>query len=113
MFSIFHVSIFVSLPLIFVTSDIRTWFDLIKGTIKYDIILFDRNTKFSLWHVKMRALLDWMDLDDALLGFEKMPSSWTKEEEERKDWKALSQIHLHLTNQILQDVLKEKTATAL
>ena len=61
----------------------------------------------------MRAMLLQMDLDDALLGFDKMSSSWTTEEKQRMDRKALSQIHLHLSNQILQDVLKEKTATAL
>ena len=54
-----------------------------------------------------------MDMDEALLGLEKMPSSLTKEEKERKDRKALSQIHLHLSNQIMQDVLKEKTVDAL
>ena len=60
------------------------------ATMKYDIPLLDRNTRFSLWQVKMRAVLAQMDLDDALLGFEKMPSSWTKEEKECKDRKALS-----------------------
>ena len=54
-----------------------------------------------------------MDLDDALLGIDKMSSSLAKEEKERKDRKALSQIHLHLSNQILQDVLKQKTIDAL
>ena len=81
--------------------------------MKYDIPLLDRNTRFTLWQVKMRAVLAQMDLDDALLGFDKMPSSWTLEEKQRKDRKALSQIHLHLSNQILQDVLKETTAAAL
>ena len=37
----------------------------------------------------------------------------TKEENERKDRKVLSHIHLHLSNQILQDILKEKTVDAL
>ena len=37
----------------------------------------------------------------------------TKEEKERKDHKTLSQIHLHLLNQILQDFLKEKIVDAL
>ena len=50
-----------------------------------------------------------MDLDDALLRFDKIPSSWTKEKRQCKDRKALSNIHPHLSNQILQDVLKEKT----
>ena len=54
-----------------------------------------------------------MDLDEALLGLDNMPSSLTKEEKEHKESKALSQIHLHLLNQILQDVLKEKIADAL
>ena len=57
--------------------------------------------------------IKYMDLDDALLGFEKVLSSWMKEEKKRKDRKALSQIHFHLSNQILQDVLKEKMVAAL
>ena len=48
-----------------------------------------------------------------LLGFDKMPSLWTLEKKQRKDRKALSQIHLHLSNQILQDILKEKTIVVL
>ena len=82
-------------------------------TIKYDIPMLDWNIRFSLWKVKMRAILAQMDLDDPLSGFDKMPSLWTKEEKQRKDRKALSNIHLHLSNQILQDVLKEKSATVL
>ena len=54
-----------------------------------------------------------MDLDDALLGLDKMPTSWTEEEKQLKDRKSLSQIHLHLSNQILQDVLKQKTVDVL
>ena len=42
-----------------------------------------------------------------------MLSSLTKEEKERKDRKTLSHIHLHLSNQILQDILKEKIFDAL
>ena len=42
-----------------------------------------------------------------------MFSSWTKEEKQRKDRKAQYQIHLHLSNQILKDVLKEKTTIVL
>ena len=57
-------------------------------------------------HVVLNAQ---MDLDDALLGIDKMSSSLTKEEKERKDSKAPSQIHLHLSNQILQG----KTTDAL
>ena len=83
------------------------------ATMTYEIPLLDSSTKFSFWKVKMRAMLAHMDLDDALLGLDKMSSSWTEEEKKHNDRKALSQIHLHLSNQILQEVLKEKTTTAL
>ncbi|KAG8499473.1 hypothetical protein CXB51_005963 [Gossypium anomalum] len=61
----------------------------------------------------MQAVLAQMDLEDALLGIDKMPSTLTDEEKKRKDRKTLTQLHLHLSNEILQDVMKEKTAAAL
>ncbi|KAG8475483.1 hypothetical protein CXB51_032327 [Gossypium anomalum] len=42
-----------------------------------------------------------------------MPSTLTDEEKKHKDRKALTQLHLHLSNEILQDLMKEKTAAAL
>lgn len=71
------------------------------SSLKYDLPLLDRDTRFTLWQVKMRAVLAQLDLDDALLGRDKMPASWSDEEKERKDRKALSHIHLHLSNSIL------------
>ncbi|KAG8475264.1 hypothetical protein CXB51_032125 [Gossypium anomalum] len=82
-------------------------------SLKYEIPLLDRNTRFALWQIKMQAVLAQMDLEDALLGIDKMPSTLTDEEKKRKDRKALTQLHLHLSNEILQDVMKEKTAAAL
>jgi hypothetical protein len=40
-------------------------------TMKYDLPPLDFDTQFSLWHVKMQAVLVHHDLDDALEGFEK------------------------------------------
>ena len=60
------------------------------ATMKYYIPLLDRNTRFSLWQVKMQAVLTQMDLDDAVLGFDKMPSSWIADENQRRVRKALS-----------------------
>ncbi|KAG8491363.1 hypothetical protein CXB51_014484 [Gossypium anomalum] len=54
-----------------------------------------------------------MDLEDALLGIDKMPSTLTDEEKKRKDRKALTQLHLYLSNEILQNVMKEKTVATL
>lgn len=83
------------------------------ASLKYDLPLLDRNTRFSLWQVKMRAILAQSDFDDALDGFGgKRRESWS-DEEKRKDRKTLSQIHLHLSNNILQEVLQETSAAAL
>jgi len=74
-------------------------------SMKYDLPPHDRNTRFALWQVKMRAMLIQAEVDDALDKFgNKDSKSWT-DEEKRKDRKALSQIQLHLSNNILQDYL--------
>jgi hypothetical protein len=71
------------------------------SSVKYDLPLLDWDTRFSLWQVKMRVVLSQIDLDDALDGFGKKDvKTWT-DEERRKDRKALSHIHLHLSNNIL------------
>ncbi|KAG8503733.1 hypothetical protein CXB51_001751 [Gossypium anomalum] len=55
------------------------------ASLKYEILLLDRNTRFALWQIKMQAVLAQMDLEDALLGIEKMPSTLTNEENKRCD----------------------------
>jgi hypothetical protein len=61
----------------------------------------------------MRAMLAHHDLDDALDGFgKKDQKAWTPDEA-RKDHKALSMIHLQLSNNVLHECLEEKFATAL
>jgi len=84
------------------------------ASMKFDLPLLDYKTRFALWQVKMRAILaQSLDLDEALDGFGgKGQKSWTTEEKQ-KDCKALSLIQLHLHNDILQEVLQEKTAAEL
>ena len=83
------------------------------ASLKYDIPLLDRDTRFFLWQVKMRAILTHAEWDDALDCFGgKNTTDWS-DAERRKDHKALCQIHLHLSNSILQEVLKETTAAEL
>jgi len=83
------------------------------ASMKYDLPPHDRNTRFALWQVKMRAMLIQAEVDDALDKFgNKDSKSWT-DEEKRKDRKALYQIQLHLSNNILQDCLQEKTVATL
>ena len=61
----------------------------------------------------MQAVLAQMDLEDALLGIDKMLSTLTIEEKKHKDRKTLTHIHLFLSNEILQDVMKERIVIAL
>ena len=79
------------------------------ASMKYDLPMLDYKTRFSLWQVKMRAILaQTNDLDEALEGFEKKKKDEWTDEEKRKDRKALSLIQLHLSNDILQEVMQEK-----
>ncbi|KAG8502413.1 hypothetical protein CXB51_000424 [Gossypium anomalum] len=55
------------------------------ASLKYEIPLLDRNTRFALWQIKMQAVLAQMDLEDAVLGIDKMPSTLTDEEKKRCD----------------------------
>ena len=82
-------------------------------SIKFDLPLLNYKMRFALWQVKMRAILaQSLDLDEALDGFGgKGQKSWTTEEKQ-KDCKALSLIQLHLHNDILQEVLQEKTGSS-
>ncbi|KAG8486054.1 hypothetical protein CXB51_019365 [Gossypium anomalum] len=71
------------------------------ASLKYKIPLLDRNTIFALWQIKMQAVLAQMDLEDALLGIDKMPSTLTDEEKKQKTaaalWKRLEQICMSKT----------------
>lgn len=68
--NIFHFSIFSSFSFNkFVLK--RGLIFCMKG-MNFDIPLLDHNTKYSLWLVKMRAMLAQMDLYGALLGFYKI-----------------------------------------
>ena len=62
----------------------------------------------------MRAIqAQTLDLDEALESFEKKKKDdWTVEEQ-WKDHKALSLIQLHISNDILQEVMQEKSAIEL
>ncbi|KAG8496761.1 hypothetical protein CXB51_007827 [Gossypium anomalum] len=63
------------------------------ASLKYEILLLDHNTRFVLWQIKMQTVLAQIDLEDTLLGINKMPST--------------------LKMKRRSDVMKEKTAAAL
>ena len=52
------------------------WLAQILTKAKVEILLLDKKTNFSMWQVKMRAILAQMELEDFL--FEEMPRRWTE-----------------------------------
>nr|CAD1827602.1 unnamed protein product [Ananas comosus var. bracteatus] len=80
---------------------------------KFEIQKCDRTNSFALWQVKMHAILTQQKLQKALLGKEKMSDSLTAEQKEEIDDKALTAIQLYLSDEVLREVLDEKTAAGL
>ena len=73
------------------------------ASTKVELPMLDRKTKFTLRKIKMQGVLAQLDLEDALVV--PMPESWNEDKK-----KALTQIQLHLSNDIFQDVQKETKA---
>ena len=60
------------------------------SSMKFDIPKLDRNARFPLWQIQIRNVLIQLELDEALLGVEKMPATLFVDEKIKKDLKALS-----------------------
>ena len=73
------------------------WFQisvLAMASMKFDLLLLDLKTRFSLWQVKMRAILSQAsDLDEALDAFGKKDAKEWTPEEKRKDRKLYHQLN--------------------
>ncbi|KAL5740548.1 hypothetical protein ACOSQ2_029728 [Xanthoceras sorbifolium] len=82
-------------------------------TTKFDIEKFDRNMSFTMWQVKMCAILIHNGLHQALLGKDKLPSTIDEAKKQEMDDKALVSIQLCLSNEVLREVMQEKTAKDL
>ncbi|KAK5833221.1 hypothetical protein PVK06_017039 [Gossypium arboreum] len=81
------------------------------ATTRFEIEKFHGETNFNLWQVRMMAILVQSGLKKVVTG--KKPENLNKTEWEELDEKALSAIQLCLANTVLQDVLMEKTSSAL
>ena len=78
---------------------------------RFEIEKFDGETNFNLWQVRMMAILVQNGLKKVVTG--KKPENLNQTEWEELDEKALSAIQLCLANTVLQEVLMEKTSSAL
>ncbi|KAJ9555726.1 hypothetical protein OSB04_010340 [Centaurea solstitialis] len=80
------------------------------STMKFDLPLLERDTRYPLWKIKMRDILIQQSLHKCILGRAFMPGAWSEEDKELNDLKAQSLIRLHLSNDVLQDVAEEETS---
>ena len=83
------------------------------STMKLDIEKFDRNTNFSLWQVKMKAILIQNGVHKALEGDERKPIGLSGAKWEEMDAKTISAIQLCLSNEVLREVVKEVTSKGI
>jgi len=74
---------------------------------------FNGKSNFEIWKVKMHDLLVQQGVVKALLGKSKQPYTMTDDEWNELDGRALSYIRLCLENDVLFNVVSEKTVASL
>ncbi|KAF7841267.1 Retrovirus-related Pol polyprotein from transposon TNT 1-94 [Senna tora] len=87
--------------------------DPVVMAAKFEIEKFNGNNDFSLWRVKMRALLVQQGLLKALEGKEALPTELSNQEKDDLLERALSTILLSLADDVLREVVDEKSAAGL
>ena len=80
---------------------------------KFEIDKFNGKNDFSLWRVKMRALLVQQGLWKALKGKDALPAMLSDEEKEDLLVQAHSAIQLTLADEVLREIVDEDTAVGL
>ncbi|KAL5768311.1 hypothetical protein ACOSQ2_015094 [Xanthoceras sorbifolium] len=81
------------------------------STAKFEVVKFDRKINFTLWQVRMRAVLVQSGVQKALKGDK--PADMKDADWEDIDEKARSAIQLSLSDEVLREVISEKTTKAL
>ena len=81
------------------------------ASAKFEVEKFDGQNSFSLWRIKMRALLRQQGLAKILDG--KAPSTSSSEKSAELEEKAHSSILLSLSDGVLREVADEETAAGL
>ena len=80
---------------------------------RFEIEKFNGKNNFEIWKVKMYDLLVQQGMVKALLGKSKQPYTMTDDEWSNNDDIALSGIQLCLVDDVLFNIVSEKTATGL
>ena len=85
----------------------------VSSGAKYEIEKFNGKNDFSLWHVKMLSLLVQQGLLRALKGKDYLPAQLSEEEKEDLLEHTQGAIQLSLADEVLREVVEEKTAAGL
>ena len=80
---------------------------------RFEIDKFNGKNGFSLWRVKMRALLVQQGLWKALKGKDALPATLLDEEKEDLLERAYRAILLSLGDKVLREIVDEETAARL
>jgi hypothetical protein len=80
---------------------------------KFEIEKFNGKNNFEIWKVKMHDLLMQQGVVKALLGKENKPTTITDEDWDEIDVRALSAIRLCLVDDVLFNIVAEKTTVGL
>ena len=77
---------------------------------KFEIEKYNWSAKFSLWQIKMHAVLIQQKISKTLKENDKISESMSKNENEEMNEKVLMSIQLCLSNKVLPEIAHEKTA---
>ena len=80
---------------------------------KFEVEKFDGRNNFSLWHIKMRALLVQQRLSKVLKGIEALLTTMSDEENDELMEKTHSAILLRLGNEVLREITNEDIVAKL
>jgi hypothetical protein len=80
---------------------------------KFEIEKFNGKNNFKIWKIKMHDLLMQQGMVKPLLGKAKKLASIIDEDWDEMDVRALSAIHLCLANDVLFNIVTEKTTSSL
>ncbi|KAJ8644714.1 hypothetical protein MRB53_006462 [Persea americana] len=81
--------------------------------IKFEIQKFDGKINFGLWQKRMKNILIQQGIKVALLGKEKKPEKMNADEWADVDERAMSSIEQYLSDEVMFNVMEEKSAKYL
>ena len=82
----------------------------VGSTMKVKIKPYDEVINFGIWQRRMRGVLVQSNLQVALLGLEKKPQEISDDQWNEIDKKAMSAIEMHVTDEVLRNLMSENNA---